>query len=295
MERPSSPLYGAIAPLVGALITGMCVLNGRFAALAGNLVATLVIHASGLVAVSVLLLFTREAAKPGRLPVYYYLGGMVGVGTVFSANYAFGALGASLAVALALLGQTLFSLVLDAVGLLGRTRFPPSVRHIPGIALALVGVVVIAGSWRADLPGVVLGLLTGILPGLSILLNSELGRRKGVFRSTRFNFLVGVATTLAIAVVLRPPAAEALHAMARAGLLLTLGGGLIGVVVVTALNLIFPRMPAFSATLLLFSGQAFTGVVVDFFADGSFDPGKLAGSLVLLAGLAINSLMSRRS
>ena len=91
---------------------------------------------------------------------------MVGIVTVFSSIYAFTALGASLAVALGLLGQTLFSIVLDATGMLGRTRFPLSIRRLPGIGLAVAGVAVMShgvltGNWRAGVPAVLVALIAG--------------------------------------------------------------------------------------------------------------------------------------
>jgi transporter family-2 protein len=281
--------------LVGAVITLMNGINSRFSGYAGSLVSTLVIHFVGLAAVSAILLARREAVLPGRLPLYYYLGGLVGVGTVFSCIYSFTVLGASLAVALSLLGQTLFSVTVDASGFLGRKKYPFSVRRLPGIGLAIAGVVVMAGHWRWGALAIPVALASGILPGLSFILNSELGRRKGIFGSTRVNYLVGLATTLAIMAVARPPLAAAMRAVATAGPVLAFGGGLLGVVVVTAMNLIFPRIPAFSATLLLFTGQALTGVLVDAVAEGSFDARKLVGSLVLLVGLGIDRLLAKRN
>ncbi|HET7838783.1 MAG TPA: DMT family transporter [Rectinemataceae bacterium] len=286
-------MYSAIAPLVGALITLMYGVNSRFSGQVGNPVATLVIHLAGLGGISLLLLARPEEKKPGRQPFYLYLGGMVGVGTVFTSNYAFAALGASLAVALGLLGQTLSSLVLDATGFLGRKRYPPTARSLPGIGLAFGGVAVLAGDWRLEPLAMLAGLASGAIPVLSVLLNSELGRRKGIFRSTRTNYIMGLATSLAIVAAYRLPFAASARAVLVAGPVLALSGGLMGIVVVAAMSLIFPRIPAFSATLLMFSGQALSGVLIDLVADGSFEPRKLAGSILVLSGLGVNALLSR--
>jgi transporter family-2 protein len=291
------------APFVGALVTVMSGVNSRFAGIVGTLVATLVIHISGLAGVSAVLLFRREAARPGRVPAYYYIGGCIGVGTVFATIYSFGALGASLAVALALLGQTVCSVVVDATGFLGRTRYPLSPRRLPGIGLAILGVAIMgaevvgrpahAGA-QAGAVAMVVAFISGVVPGVSFILNSELGRRKGLLRSTRVNYITGLATTLLLVAIVRPPVGEAARAVMAAGPVLALGGGLMGVAVVTSMNFVFPRMPAFSATLLLFSGQALAGVVIDAVAQGAFDVRKLVGTLVLLAGLAVNGLLTPR-
>ena len=67
-----------------------------------------------------------------------------------------------------------------------------------------------------------------------------------------------------------------------------------GVAVVASMNLIFPRLPAFAATVLLFSGQALTGVIIDAMTEGGFDARKLAGVCILVTGLAVNAVLSRR-
>ena len=289
-------MYSAFAIVVGAVITLMSAVNSRFSGIVGNVVATLLIHIAGLAAVSAILLFKREESGPGRLPVYYYLGGFIGVGTVFASIYSFTVLGAAFAVALALLGQTLCSVVVDATGFLGRARYPLSLRRLPGLLLAIAGVLIMgaAGSRRLDGLAMLIGFIAGVLPALTFSLNSELGRRKGILHSTRANYLTGLATTLLIVIVVRPPVAVAARAVATAGPLLALGGGFMGVIVVTSMNFIFPRIPALSATLLLFSGQALTGVVIDIIVDGVFDLRKLVGTLVLLLGLSINALLTKR-
>lgn len=287
-------MYYGLALFVGIVITIMNAINSRFAAGVGPLVSTLVIHVVGLLAVSLACLLRRERAGPGRIPFYYYLGGVVGVGTVFSCNYAFAALGASLAVALALLGQSLFSLFADATGFLGRERYPLSARSVPGIALVAAGCVVMAGSWNAPAPALLAGLLGGILPGLSFILNSELGVKKGVLRSARFNYITGLATTVLILAALRPSLGPAAQSLERTNPFL-MCGGLLGVFMVVAMNFVFPRIPAFSATLLLFAGEALAGLVVDVVSFGVLDPRRLAGTCLVVAGLAVNTALGRRS
>ena len=286
-------MYTVLAPLVGALITFMNGVNSRFSGQTGILVASLVIHVVGLTAVSALLLLGRERRRPGRLPFYNYLGGVVGVGTVFTSALAFSRLGASLAVALALIGQTLFSIAADATGFLGRTRYPLSARRIPGIALALAGAAIMAGALRWDALAMLAALAAGACPGLSSILNAELGRRKGFLHGTRANYLAGLATTVAIVAIARPPLAGSARAVAESGALLALGGGLMGVAVVSSMSLIYSRMAAFSATLLIFCGEALTGVAIDAAAEGRLDGRKLAGTLVLLAGFAVDAMLTR--
>ena len=128
---------------------------------------------------------------------------------------------------------------------------------------------------------------------ISFTLNSELGRRRGLLKSTRANYVTGLAGTVLIAAAVGMPLLDAAKAVVAAGPFLALGGGLMGVVVVTSMSFIFPRVSALAATLLLFSGQALMGVVLDAVTTGLFDPWKLVGTLILLSGLAVDSLFAR--
>ena len=290
-------MYYALAALLGGLITLMYGVNSRFSGIAGALVSIVVIHLSGLAAVCLLSLARREPPRPGRLPFYIYLGGLVGVGTVLTGNYAYQSLPASLAVALGLLGQSLASIVVDASGLLGRQRYPLALRRLPGVALAAAGAVVLAGTTggrgSSALP-MLAALCAGALPTFSVLLNSELGRRKGLLYSTRMNYVVGLATSLVLVLAARPPAAASVHAVVSAGPFLALAGGVMGVCVVTVFSVLFARMPALSATLLVFCGQALTGVLFDLLREGAVDVRKLAGTLLVLGGLALGGVLGRR-
>lgn len=287
-------MYTMLASLTGILITLMNSVNSRLAAAAGYLAAAVTAHVVGLVAVTVLTLARRELPEPGRVPFRFYLGGIFGVGTIFACNFAFSTLSASLAVALSLLGQAGFSLFTDGTGFLGRRRYPLGPGRLPGIALAAAGTAVLGWGGEFRWAAVPVALAAGILPGVSFILNSELGRLRGVLRSARWNYLTGLAGTTAVAALAGLPAVPAARAVLEAGPLLALGGGLSGVFVVATMNFVFPRIPAFSATILLFSGQALAGVALDWALQGTLDLRKLLGTGIVLAGLALDSRLSRR-
>ncbi len=287
-------MYTILATLTGALITLMNSVNSRLAGAVGYPAAAVAVHVAGLAAVTLLTLARREPSEPGRVPLRFYLGGIFGVGTIFACNYAFSALSASLAVALSLLGQAGFSLFADATGFLGRRRYGLSPNRVPGIALALAGAAVLAGSGRISWAAVPVALAAGVFPGISFILNSELGRRRGALRSARWNYLTGLAGTAAVAALAGLNPAPAARAVLDAGPLLALGGGLAGVAVVGTMNFVFPRIPAFSATILLFSGQALAGAALDWTVQGVFDLRKFLGTGIVLIGLAVDSRLSRK-
>ena len=295
-------MYILFAPLVGALITVMNGINSVFAARVGSYLSVLVIHLAGLLAVSLVILVKRDRAEVRRAPAYLYAGGFVGVGTVFACNAAFSNLGASLAVALALFGQMAASLAVDSTGFMGRPRYPVSARNLPGLALCLAGIGVMAGDFGGRLGYMAIALVSGMLPLLSFILNSQLAEARGIWRSARTNYVVGLATTLALLAVVRPDMKEgavALSALARgpgtgSGLVLILGGGVLGVVMTAIMNFIFPKIPALWSTLFMFAGQALAGLVMDGVIADGFDLRKAAGVALLLAGLGANAFLCRR-
>jgi transporter family-2 protein len=287
-------MYALFAPLAGGLLTLMNILNSALAARVGNYVSLLVIHSVGLVALCLVLLARKEKSSGAKLPFYYYGGGFVGVGTVLACNVAYGSLDTALAVALALLGQLIGSIVVDATGLLGRKKYPLSARSLPGIVLAFVGIIIIAGSWEGKIGFMALALISGFLPSISFTMNSQLGVARGIFKSAWMNYAVGLATSLALIAIVRPPLAQGAAGLGDTGILYIAGGGLLGVVMIVVTNFIFPKIPALWSTLLMFTGQALTGVIIDAVAQGSFSGRKLAGTLVVLAGMGVNAALDRK-
>ena len=308
-------MIAALAPLAGILITLMNALNSRLSAFVGSLASVLTIHLVGIAALA-LVFFIQQAARAlganrarggasapriGRererasLPTYAYLGGVVGVATVFTSAYSYGALGASLAVALGLIGQTSFSLIVDATGAFGRPRRPLAIRRLPGIAVVAVGAVCMAGNWRADLPALLAALFAGVAVGASSVFNSRLGQSRGLFIATSTNYLTGISATLLILIATAPSAEEirqAASAVVAAGPLLAMGGGLMGVVSVGTMSFLFARLSAFTATILVFAGQSLCGFALDA-ASGIVDDGKLAGTLLVILGLALDMAFAR--
>lgn len=295
-------IYALLVPLVGALIPLMNSVNSVLAARVGNALSSVIIHIAGLIAVSAALLVRRDGPKGGqaggRAPFYLYLAGIVGVGTVYSCNLAYGALGASLSVALALFGQMLGSVAVDATGFLGRKKYPLTLRNLPGLLIAAAGVTVISwGEWKMEVPYLALAFVSGLLPLLSFILNSQLAERIGVMRGTRVNYLVGLAASLAILALSGglsgPPLRASLGAAAGTKLLVLAGGGVLGVIMTGATNYLFPRIPALASTLLMFAGQTFAGLGIDAATTGHTGLRQPAGALILLAGLAVNALLTR--
>jgi len=291
-----------LAPMIGVLITAMNAINSRFSTEAGNLRSILIVHLVGLAAVSLVIAARRERSRHGRPPLHIYAGGIVGVGTIFACNVAYANMDTSLAVSLSLMGQTTFSLFVDTTGFLGRKKYPLGPGALPGFALALIGIIVISGFSFQSIAYAPFALLAGMLPAFSFILNAQLAGSIGILRSTRANYVTGFATTLLIAVLWSLSGSASgvgsidgfMAAVAKAGPVLALGGGLLGVIMVGLANFVFPRLPALYATLLMFSGQALAGVALDWVYRGALDIRTVIGTLTVLAGLGLNAAIAGR-
>ncbi|WP_026477435.1 DMT family transporter [Alkaliphilus transvaalensis] len=129
--------------LVGGLISLMIMFNGSLANSLNNYTSNVIIHSVGLVALIFILIFNREQIKfKKNIPVYFYSGGAIGVFTVLFTNISFASLGITIPLALGLLGQSLASILIDHLGLMGGKVVKFQRKKCIGLLFILVGIVV---------------------------------------------------------------------------------------------------------------------------------------------------------
>lgn len=133
--------------LSGFLITMMILMNATLSSALGPYTANVVIHGIGLILITLFLLLNRtHLIQKKELPLWLYTGGMIGILTVFFSNYSFFNLGASLTLALGLLGQSLTALVVDHYGFFGAHKHPFHIKKLAGLAIIATGITVMAFS-----------------------------------------------------------------------------------------------------------------------------------------------------
>lgn len=134
-------MYNGIAIFIGVLIALMVGYNGILAEGVGNYTSTVIIHLVGLVVVTAALLFTKSKVKlKNNVPIYLYSAGVMGVLTVSFNNSSFIVLGASITLALGLLGQAVASFIIDHFGLLGMPKVKFKKEKMIGILLVCIGI-----------------------------------------------------------------------------------------------------------------------------------------------------------
>ena len=133
-----------------------------------------------------------------------------------------------------------------------------------------------------------MALSAGALIVIGRVINSNLAIKVGIYKGTVINYVVGLifaAAYLVIEMSLFNPAKINFTIIPWWAWL----GGLTGVMVIVLSNYITPKISSFAQTLLVFIGQLFAGVIIDYFSSGSISIGKIIGGALVLAGLVYNT------
>jgi len=136
-------------------------------------------------------------------------------------------------------------------------------------------------------------LFSGVTIVLARMCNARLAHQCGLHYSSLMNYITGLIGSL-IMFMMMGAAANAAFPAPGGSITMYLGGGL-GLVSVYMLNVIAHRMPATQLTLLIFAGQLFTGLLLDYFLTHKFSVGTMVGGFIVLAGLAVNILSDKKS
>ncbi len=144
---PSLYVSAAAILLGGVLLAIQSPLNAQVGKAVGSPVnAALISFLVGTVALSVIAATQRIApndAQARGLPWYVWTGGLCGAVFVTAAAYAAPRLGVATMLSLAIASQLITALLLDHYGALGIPQHPVSVGRIAGMALVILGVIVV--------------------------------------------------------------------------------------------------------------------------------------------------------
>lgn len=140
---------------------------------------------------------------------------------------------------------------------------------------------------------IILAALCGCTTILSMIVNSHLSKKIGVFQGTFINYIVGLLTTILLITIVKDTMNLSFASFPKIPLWALLGG-LLGVMVVASANIIIPKIPTIYTTLLIFIGQLFTGILIDYFRVGFVSNGKIIGGLLILLGLIYNSSVDKK-
>lgn len=298
-------MYNLGALIIGIILSFMVTFNGVLFGKTNLILSLLIINFVALISSYVLLKIKNEKKTSFKnIPLYLFSGGILSAVVVAFSNLSFNALGISLNTALTLLGQSIASSIIDSFGLFGMNKVSFNVKKLPGFFITILGIssffifrgessTLNKASILYILFIIAISLIAGAFGIISMVINSRLGNKIGVMHSTFMNYFVGFSALLLIFLLSYKSNINNMPLLNSVPIWAYLGG-VLGVLVVTLSNVVIPKIPAIYSTLLIFIGQLYTGIIIEFFIDKTFSPWKLLGGLLITLGMIFNLYMDRK-
>jgi transporter family-2 protein len=288
--------YLALSGLSGAVISVMVVTNTLLGQATTMGVSLIINHIIGLILLSLILIVGRK--KPAirgpqkKAPWYLYFNGLFGL-AILNINYVtIIATGASLAMAAAVFGQSLSSVIYDLTGWMGMQKRKLNPTKVISLVISGVGIIIMATGGEGSsfkIGYILLSALAGVLTMTQMILNSTFALYKGAIRASQQNFIGGLASGLLFYFIFQTN--ETITAIAQVpstSPLLLSSGGLLAVFVVVATSYVVVKIPAVYSALLMSACQVLGSLAIDSFFFDLFSLPLLLGALLMLVGMGGN-------
>lgn len=141
---------------------------------------------------------------------------------------------------------------------------------------------------------IIIAVASGISNLVARNINSILAEKIGLLEGTFFNYVTGLFLSL-IFFLLSGEFLNFSFDLFKNLPLHAYLGGLVGVLVVALSNIVTPKISALYFTLIMFLGQLFTGMAIDYFTSGILSIGKLAGGCLVILGLGYNLYIDKKT
>ena len=137
-------MYNITAVIIGMLIAFMVFFNGMLSQAVGSYPATVIIHTVGVIICFIFISIKKQKIfENHKLPVWMYLGGVIGVGTTLFNNMAFGHISISSILVLSFLGEITASLIIDQFGFFSLEKRKINKKKILSLIIMLSGIFII--------------------------------------------------------------------------------------------------------------------------------------------------------
>ena len=134
---------------------------------------------------------------------------------------------------------------------------------------------------------ITLAILAGVSIVLSRIVNYVLADKIGLFQGTFFNYLTGFIGSF-ILLLVSGETMKLFSINSYQGSWWAYLGGIVGVGVIALSSFLSSKISAFYLTLLLFVGQLFGGMVLDYMVSNDFSIQKIIGGVLVFIGLGYN-------
>lgn len=139
-------------------------------------------------------------------------------------------------------------------------------------------------------------IIVAICAGVSItvarLINSNLAARIGILQGTFYNYAIGLIVSFAFLVFSRDSTLLSTDTLLNVPFWAYLGG-LLGIIVIAASNFVTPKISAFYLTIIIFVGQIFAGIIIDYYSSYIISKGTIIGGLLVFLGLTYNIFIDK--
>lgn len=136
--------------------------------------------------------------------------------------------------------------------------------------------------------------LSGVSTVISRIINANLSTKIGMYQSTFYNFLTGLLFSILTLLFSKESFSDCLPILTAIPITAYLGG-LVGVASISISNFVAPKISAFYMAILVFVGQLFVGIVIDYFTLGEFSIAKVIGGIIVVIGLCYNLLIEKKT
>lgn len=140
---------------------------------------------------------------------------------------------------------------------------------------------------------ILISVLAGVSVVVSRIINSNLAKIIGIFQGTFLNYVIGLIFSLMFLFISKETI-QISNLQSKSIPLWAYLGGLLGVLVIVLSSYVTPKIFAFYLTLLIFIGQLFFGVIIDFFTLEKLSLGKIIGGILVLCGLSYNLMLDKK-
>lgn len=286
-------MYHILALITGIILAFMISINGSLSLQYGALISSVIIHIVGVLFAFTIYCFQKKTVLFNKsYPRWMYLGGVIGVITTVFSSLSYGHISVTSIVALGLLGQTITSLLIDGYGLLGMKKHRFSKMALSGLLFSILGIIIMVdGSVAAALAATAFAFASGVSIVLSRTVNANLSEKIGALQSSLVNHLTGLLVSVLVALAFHSFFKPATEVSAPPWSYM---GGMLGVIVVMLCNITVPKVAAFRLTLITFSGQLFTGILLDCLMGVGYSSASFIGGLLIAFGVCLNLVLEKR-
>lgn len=139
---------------------------------------------------------------------------------------------------------------------------------------------------------IIIAILSGFTIVTSRSINYVLANKIGMYQSTFFNYVLGLIGSVFLLLV-SEETFRLFTSSSYDASWIYYTGGLVGVASVTLSSYLSSKVSSFYLTLLLFVGQLFTGILIDYISSGNISIYQVIGGILVAIGFTYNLFIDR--